>query len=94
MSKKEFSEGYDWGVKYALSRKVGYMDKIDFDNELGCARGGNTVFASIADLRENTAHDIDECGIVKVEVTLLEVVQYEDYAKAKANVKDNDNDAG
>ena len=81
MNKADFAEGYHWGVKYALTRKVGYMDKIDFDYELGLALGGSQIFPSEQDLRENTKHDLTECGIVKVEVTLLEVIQEEDYSK-------------
>lgn len=53
---------------------VGYMDMVDFDHELGCALGGNTVYPSADDLRDNRrCHP--QCGIVKVAVQFLEVIQ-------------------
>jgi hypothetical protein len=41
------------------------MCAVDFDWELGEAKGGNTIYASEKDLREN--HDcVDNCGIQEV----------------------------
>lgn len=58
------------------SKVIGYMDKVDFDHELGDNPNGNEVFPTIdAVLRNRKCSRI--CGIVKVEVTLLEVVQDE-----------------
>lgn len=54
--------------------RTGYMCKTDFDWELGNAAGGNRVFASVDDLRENK-RCVDGCGIVEVAVTLVRVVQ-------------------
>jgi hypothetical protein len=45
----------------------GWMDAVDFDYELGEARGGNTVYASEENLRENCTC-VDECGIQEVVV--------------------------
>lgn len=56
------------------AKKIGYMDKTDFDHELGNALGGNEIYRSIEDLKRHK-RCATECGIVKVEVTLLEVVQ-------------------
>jgi hypothetical protein len=56
--------------------RVGFMDKVDFDEELSHAKGGNTVFASVKDL-EYQKPCCKECGIVKVEVKCLEVIQEE-----------------
>lgn len=48
---------------------VGYMCTIDFECELGRAKGGNVIYPSIEDLKAN--HDCwEECGIVEVEVAL------------------------
>jgi len=56
--------------------RVGYMCKVDYDWELGEALGGSVVYPSIKDLqRKEKAHD--HCGIVKVKVTLEEVVKKE-----------------
>jgi hypothetical protein len=51
------------------------MDRVDFDYELGAALGGNTIHPSVEDLREPATHDLDECGIVEVEVRLVRVVE-------------------
>ena len=50
--------------------KTGYMCEIDFDCELGRAKGGTRVYPSIEDLKER--HDCwEECGIVEVEVRMV-----------------------
>lgn len=54
--------------------RVGYMDKVDFDYEIGNAKGGNKVFPSIKDLKENKPCT-KECGIVEVEIRLRRVVE-------------------
>jgi hypothetical protein len=50
----------------------GFTDRVDFDHELGAALGGNTIYPDLEDLRENTAHGLDECGIVEVLSTFWE----------------------
>ena len=57
-----------------MTTKIGYMDKIDFEEELGISFAGVLVFPSVEALRANINY-VDECGIVKVEVKLLEVIQ-------------------
>ena len=52
--------------------RYGYMCKIDWDWELGVAMGGNTIYPSLEDLKSN--HDLD-CGVVKVKITLEEVIE-------------------
>ena len=53
--------------------RTGFMCKIDFDHELGCASGGNKIYPSERNLRE--LHSMaDECGIVEVEVKVLRIV--------------------
>ena len=51
---------------------IGYMCAIDFECELGCASGGNKVYASAAE-----ALCAGTCGVVEVEVigrrTLIEM---------------------
>ena len=54
--------------------EVGYMDKVDFDHELGAASGGNKVYSSVDDLKHQKPCTKD-CGIVKVEIRCVEVVQ-------------------
>lgn len=54
--------------------KIGYMCKVDFEHELEHAAPGSTVYPSINALIEDK-HCSDECGIVKVQVSLIEVVQ-------------------
>ena len=55
-----------------------YMCKTDFDFELGLAAGGNQVYSSIEDLKR-CRPCVEGCGIVKVEVRLLEVIQPENF---------------
>jgi hypothetical protein len=57
---------------------IGYMCKVDYECELGAAAGGNVVYPTVEDLKERR-RCVDECGIVKVAVSLVEVVQEENY---------------
>ena len=51
----------------------GYMDKVDFDHELGHNSAGNKIYPSPeALLRRQLC--AEECGIVEVEVRLKRVV--------------------
>jgi len=63
------------GVKPAQNNVIiGYMDKIDFDCEVGGNPNGNIFFTSIEDLqRERTCSEF--CGIVEIEIRLKRVVQ-------------------
>jgi len=54
--------------------KIGYMCKTDYDWELEEALGGNTIYPSIEDLQESRPC-CEHCGIIKVEIKLLEVVK-------------------
>lgn len=54
--------------------RIGYMCATDYDHELGVAPWGNGVYPSIEDLRR-CRHCVDECGIVKVEVVCVEIIQ-------------------
>lgn len=53
--------------------RTGFMCKIDFDHELGNAYGGNTIHPSVESLKEHHTC-ADECGIVEVEVRLINVI--------------------
>ena len=55
-----------------------FMCKTDFDYELGLAEGGVQVYFSIEDLKR-CRPCVEDCGIVKVEVRLLEVIQPEKF---------------
>ena len=70
-----FSDDDDGGV-------LGYMCLTDFECELGCAMGGNHVYPSEADLRRN-ATCLDQCGIAKVRVIGVEVIQESNLAPLK-----------
>jgi hypothetical protein len=57
----------------------GYMCKVDFECEIGLACDGNHIYPSIEDLKEYRKC-VSQCGIVKVAVVAVEVVQEEDYS--------------
>ncbi len=67
--------------------RTGYMDKVDFDEELGNASGGNRVYPSVENLQRQQPCS-KECGIVKVEVKLLEVVVPEMPIKERPGFKE------
>jgi len=50
------------------------MDATDFEYEGGKVNDGNTVYPTIEALRK-AHHCVEECGIVKVEVQLIQVTQ-------------------
>ena len=53
--------------------ETGFMCQIDFEDELYRAAGGNKVYASIEDLKEN--HTCwESCGIVEVRVEYVRTV--------------------
>lgn len=63
--------------------RTGYMCAVDFYHEIGAAMGGNRVYSSIKDLRENLSC-VDQCGIVKVTISLSETIQDSNYEDLKA----------
>lgn len=66
---------------------IGYMDKVDWDWELGAASGGNRVFPSVKDLK-NHKPCWQECGIVEVEVRLKRIVRHGNFHRlAKRGAK-------
>lgn len=58
---------------------TGYMCLTDFEWELGNAKGGNKIYASEKDLREN-CRCIPECGVAKVKVIGVETLQEPDFS--------------
>ena len=58
---------------------IGYMCLTDFECELGMACGGNTVYPSERNLRKHRKC-VPECGIAKVEVIGLEIIQEADFS--------------
>jgi len=92
--KKTFTEPI-WGDEQGVV--IGYMDKVDFDYELGGAKGGNRIFPSVKDLEENKKC-VKSCGIVEVEVRLRRVIRESNFdeeieeARKKAKQK-KDQDA-
>lgn len=53
----------------------GYMCKTDYENELGQASGGNTIFPSIEDAREHLKCWKD-CGLVEVDVKFVRSIPH------------------
>lgn len=53
---------------------TGFMCLTDFQEELGSAAGGNTVYPSISDLKENRKC-VEQCGIIEVRVVGVRIVQ-------------------
>lgn len=54
--------------------KYGYMCQVDWNWELGEARGGTEIYASIEDCKRKR-ECVKNCGIVKVKIELVEVVE-------------------
>lgn len=54
------------------------MCKTDWDDEIGSADDGNKVYPSIKALKRERKCT-DECGIVKVRVEFVEIVQESDW---------------
>lgn len=75
-----FKFGWDWGVRYAQRAVRGFMCKIDFEDELGAACGGNKIFPSVEDLKANK-RCAESCGIVEVEVRFVRIVQPERFSE-------------
>ena len=53
---------------------IGYMCLTDFECEIGAAKGGNSIYPSVHDCKRSR-RCVDFCGIVKVKVEALEIVQ-------------------
>ena len=61
----------EWKNKRAI---IGYMDLTDWDHHLGEDSAGSKVYPGIDDcIKDNKC--IDECGIIKVEIRAVEVIQ-------------------
>lgn len=67
-----------WGENEDGTIVEGYMCLVDYECELGGASGGNVVYPSLEDIRERRTC-ISECGIVKVAVVAIEIVQEPNY---------------
>lgn len=52
----------------------GYMCKVDWDHEVPYPIDGNRIFWSIDTLKQHLSC-VEECGIVKVKLSFVEVVQ-------------------
>ena len=60
--------------KWQLTPRIGYMDMTDYDCELGHVK--SNIYSSIEEcIKDNKC--IEECGIVKVEIKAIEIVQNE-----------------
>jgi hypothetical protein len=55
------------------SFRIGYVDLVDYQHEIGEAAGGNTIYASAGDLKKHQSC-WEGCGIAKVKVYLDEIV--------------------
>lgn len=79
----------EYGINYGARRVRVFMDKTDWDHEVGEAAGGNKVYASVDDLRESEKC-VDECGIVEVEITLVRVIHEDRFAQGMEVRMDQD----
>lgn len=61
---------------------IGYMDKVDFDHEIGCAGGGNRIYPTI-DALVAAKKCVRKCGVVEVEVRLKRVILESDFDATK-----------
>jgi hypothetical protein len=52
-----------------------YMDGIDWRYELRHASDGTKLFPSRAALKRNIGHDLEDCGIVQVQVRFVRWVK-------------------
>jgi len=57
-----------------------YLDAVDFQHEIGEALGGNKVYPSVKDLKENN-RCWDSCGVVKCKITLVDWVEEQNFNK-------------
>lgn len=86
MVRKEYNPVTITPVDYAMGADneegtvvYGYMCMVDFECELGMASDGNKVYPSLEDLKEYRSC-VSQCGIVKVAVVAVEIVQEQDYS--------------
>lgn len=63
-----------------------FMDMVDFEEELGNAMKGNKIFPTIEDLRREKPCT-KQCGIVEVQVSLVRVVQEQDFSESIARAR-------
>ncbi len=56
-----------------------FMDKVDFDYELGGNLAGNVIYPS-----EESCYHHEGCGLVEVEVRLKRVIEECDFTKGKS----------
>ena len=72
----------DWGKFYRAKEKQKrircFADGIDWQHHLEGDSKGTLLFPSEADLREEAGHDLNECGIVEIEVRLVRWVVPQD----------------
>lgn len=54
--------------------RVGYMCAVDYTHELGEALGGTKIYATVEDIKHHRKC-VKNCGIMKVEITKLELVE-------------------
>jgi hypothetical protein len=54
-----------------MTKKIGYLCKTDYEEELENSSGGVKIFSSIKDLKKNKSC-WEYCGIVEVEIILKE----------------------
>lgn len=71
-------DGPMWGDDNGVV--VAYMDKVDWDYEVGGASGGNKVYPSIDDL-ELCKPCVASCGIVEVELKLRRIIEESDFSE-------------
>ena len=66
--------------------RFGYMCLTDYDWELAEARHPSCIWASIESLKEDRPC-VEECGIVKVKIVCVEIIQEPDFSKTEQTPK-------
>lgn len=85
MDQPSYFAGHQSGVKYATRTQRAFMCKVDFEHHIDTT--GAFLYASIDDLKADR-ECVAQCGIVEVEIRLLEVHQYQDYS----NISDDESE--
>ena len=73
--------------KQKIEERVVFIDATDFFHEMGAARGGNKVYASLNDTFECQPCS-KECGVVKAKVSFVKQVHSSNYDSSNTKAAD------
>jgi len=75
-----YAEGFQKGANYALKTAKVFCCKTDFDYHLGSTDTLPVEMFNTVESLKKAKSCVKECGILQVEVRIVEVVAYENYA--------------